>query len=99
MHPCLYDVAAPERSKRLVQILIDSNEDLRRDAMGVIYLIFGSVGFLLATVFFPNFRGLREGMPEYLLLGVSILLVGVGLLALRLDRLEKLLKGQGQKPA
>jgi hypothetical protein len=66
--------------------------------MGVLFQVLGYVGLALVILVLPNIRDLRHGAQEYILPGICLVLIGIGRLSWRLDRVEAMLKDQGQKP-
>ena len=55
--------------------------------MGFLFKILGGIGLILVLVVLPNLRNAGSSKADLLLIGLSILILGVGVLLDRVDRL------------
>jgi dipeptide/tripeptide permease len=68
--------------------------------MGVLFKILGGIGLILVLAVFPNVRTEGSSKADVLLMGLSFLILGVGMLLDRVDRLLAALKpGESKPPA
>jgi hypothetical protein len=68
--------------------------------MGVLFKILGGIGLILVLAVFPNVRTEGSSKADVLLMGLSFLTLGVGMLLDRVDRLLAALKpGESKPPA
>jgi hypothetical protein len=68
--------------------------------MGRLFQVLGACVFIFLVAVYPNVGRLKEWFPTYVAMASSLVIVGVGVILRRLERLEKLLAGdrsEGQK--
>jgi hypothetical protein len=59
------------------------------DAMGRLFQVMGALVFIFLVAVYPNIGRLKEWFPTYVAMATSLVIVGVGMILRRLDRLEE----------
>lgn len=68
--------------------------------MGTLFQILGGIAFVTALLVIPNVRDSREWITTYMTFGIAILIVGLGLVIRRFERLQQTLEARNhEKPA
>jgi hypothetical protein len=66
--------------------------------MGILFKILGGIGLILVLAVFPNLGNVGSSKSDLQLIGLSVLIVGVGILLDRVDRLLTAVKPGDSKP-